>query len=412
MSTTTTTAHCLPSTIFNYVDTRCLQLPRSWVRPAHIGPSRCRMYREYFPHEWIAAPATMHKPFFAPLSSLRNVNVSTVDTATRGFNLFQMPPEILSRIILELDIVSTNWFSQANRQTRFVTTALPQYRQVVQHGAQAIKAMLRANLVDCFSYRELHRALIQEQCSLCGKFGGFLFLLTCTRCCYTCIHTASELAVTQISCLRNGDRYLLGLSRVYSDQDESHWETFKTKFHEKLDTADVRWMMVPDRSDHKNRLKDERGVSVKDMLEICRSIDSPDLGVVQKLESNTLRYYSKACIVYPWLDQRTMREEHGLRCLLCPRLPFPYHEKRQLVWQYQSAYFHYLQFYSENGVNSFQKHLESCTRAQELLKKRRLREPLRSQRRTRQSQFKKLGSACGYHASVIRRYAHLIKYAI
>lgn len=366
-------------------------------------------YKEYFPYEWIAAPATMHKPFFAPVSSFRNVNIPTVDTATRGFNLFQMPPEILSRIILELDIVSTNCFSQANRQTRFVTTALPQYRQVVQHGAQAIKAMVRANLGHCFRYRELHCALIQEQCILCGKFGGFLFLLTCTRCCYTCIHTASELAVTQISCLRNGDKPLLGLSPVYSDQDESHWETFKTKLHEKLDTADVRWMMVPDRSDHKNRLKDERAVSVKDMLEIYRSIDFPDLGVVQKLENNTLRYYSKACIVYPWLDQRTMSAEHGVQCMLCPRLPFPYHEKRQHVWQYQHTYFHYRHYYSKNGVNSFQKHLESCTRAQELLS---LREHLRSQRRRRQSQLKKLGSACGYHASVVQRYAHLSMYAI
>lgn len=313
-------------------------------------------YREYFPYEWIAAPATMHKPFFAPLSPLSSVNVSAADTATGGFSLFQMPPEILSRIILELDIVSTNCFSQANRQTRFVTTALPQYRQVVQHGAQAIKAMVRANLGHCFRYRELHRALIQEQCSLCGKFGGFLFLLTCTRCCYTCIHTASELAVTQISCLWNGDRYRLEFPQVNFDQDESHWKTFKTKLYQKLDTADVRWMMVPDRSDHKNRLKDERGVSVKDMLKICRSIDSPDLGIVQKLESNTLVYYSKACIVYPWLDQRTMREEYGVKCLSCACLPFPINEKRQLVWQYQSAYFHYRQMYSENGVNSFQKH--------------------------------------------------------
>lgn len=245
-------------------------------------------YRKYFPYDWTPAPETMHKPFFPPTSPFSRVSVSTADTATRGCSLFQMPPEILSHIILELDIVSTKWFSQANREARFVTTALPQYRQVVQHSPQAIKAMVRANLGDWFSYRELHRALIQEQCSLCGKFGGFLFLLTCTRCCYTCIHTASELVVTQISCLRNGSRHLSSSFQVYLNQDTSHWETFKTKPHEKLGTADICWMMVPDRSDHKNRLKDERGVSVGDMLEVCRSIGTPDLGIVQRLESNTL----------------------------------------------------------------------------------------------------------------------------
>nr|CEG04634.1 unnamed protein product [Fusarium clavum] len=346
------------------------------------------LHRDDFTDNWAPAPETMHNPFILTTSSFNNVNVPTADSTKIAFPLFKLPPEIISCILLELDIASLRWFSQSNRQARHVTTELPQYRQVVQHGPEAIKAIVQAGLSDCFSYRELHRALIQEQCSLCGKFGGFLFLLTCTRCCFACINTSAELNVLQMSCLREAsERFSIWTCRY---GDTSFWKSYKTWLHEKLDATDIRRMTIPDRLDSKNRLKDERALRARDMVTICRSMGTIHETVLQEVERNRLEYSSRAFLRWPWLNQNTMRAEHGVLCRECSRrctsdvlrdfLDMSTATSRRFVWKRCPAStgtpFHELPIYSEGGVNSFQNHLKTCPGAQKLLEFTRWRDSI------------------------------------
>ncbi|CAG7563079.1 unnamed protein product [Fusarium equiseti] len=119
------------------------------------------LHRYDFTDNWAPAPETMHNLFILTTSSFNNVNVPTANSDKGAFPLFKLPPEIISYILLELDIASLRWFSQSSRQARHVTIELPQYRQVVQHGPEAIKAIVQAGLSDRFSYRKFRRALIQ-----------------------------------------------------------------------------------------------------------------------------------------------------------------------------------------------------------------------------------------------------------
>ncbi|KAM0410477.1 hypothetical protein ACHAPD_010282 [Fusarium lateritium] len=96
-----------------------------------------------------------------------------------------------------LNIKSFHSFRNANRQTRLILNEIPQYRQVVQHSSEGIKALARTALSRHVTYQDLYHALINGECTLCGEFGGLLFFLTCTRCCYHCLREKLELAVVE-----------------------------------------------------------------------------------------------------------------------------------------------------------------------------------------------------------------------
>ena len=137
----------------------------------------CSYHRSkyYFPlvqNNFGQVPSALSTSFKAPTSDLGDLSV--------------LPEEVLAMIALNLDIDSFRHFRQVNRQARFIATAIPQYQQVLQHGLEGVNALLRTGLSHAFSYDDLYKTLISPSCELCGEFGGFLFLLTCTRCCYNC----------------------------------------------------------------------------------------------------------------------------------------------------------------------------------------------------------------------------------
>ncbi|OTA54215.1 hypothetical protein K449DRAFT_202599 [Hypoxylon sp. EC38] len=101
----------------------------------------------------------------------------------------------MSMMLRNLDILSYFRFRQVNRRARVLSTALWEYGLVAKHGLEGLRGLLRAKLAHNFTIMDLYRPLITFSCEFCSAFGGFLFLLTATRCCFACIQTSSKMRV-------------------------------------------------------------------------------------------------------------------------------------------------------------------------------------------------------------------------
>lgn len=125
--------------------------------------------------------------------SLRSAFKSTPVSGLSALD--RLPQELVSIVLLNLDLLSYFRFRQVNRRARILSSALREYELVAKHGLEGLSGFLRTKLGHCFTIMELYLLLIAPNCTLCGEFGGFLFLLTATRCCFACIRQSPKLRV-------------------------------------------------------------------------------------------------------------------------------------------------------------------------------------------------------------------------
>ncbi|KAL3456050.1 hypothetical protein BJX64DRAFT_297060 [Aspergillus heterothallicus] len=160
-------------------------------------------------HQGILRVASYHRSGFdlavarvdpADHERVRSSLLKPPPTATEDLGTLQyLPLEILCEICSYLDIASLLAFRHANRRASQVVYTIRQYRVVVQNALNALCVLLRTELANQFSLADLATALYTKYCSICSSFGGFVFLPSLSRCCFSCIHSAPELRVTTLS---------------------------------------------------------------------------------------------------------------------------------------------------------------------------------------------------------------------
>jgi len=96
-----------------------------------------------------------------------------------------LPLEIVNEILLTLDLPTLTLFRRVNRCAMSVVDALHQYRMVLKHCPNVLRAIISidATFFDCWT---LYKKLSTSKCESCGRFGGYLYLITCKRVCYAC----------------------------------------------------------------------------------------------------------------------------------------------------------------------------------------------------------------------------------
>ncbi|CUS12802.1 unnamed protein product, partial [Tuber aestivum] len=99
-----------------------------------------------------------------------------------------LPLEIINEILLFLDICSLLAFRRVNTVALAAINALPEYRAIITHAPDVVRAYLATNLSSHANIGELFQALTSKLCSYCNSFGAFIFLLECRRVCWHC-HT-------------------------------------------------------------------------------------------------------------------------------------------------------------------------------------------------------------------------------
>ncbi|KAF4969483.1 hypothetical protein FSARC_3269 [Fusarium sarcochroum] len=109
--------------------------------------------------------------------------------------LDRFPQELILLILRELDLVSYLRFRRVNNRARNITTASREYKIVVKYGLEGLKPLLKAEMAHLFTVTHFYQTLVNPKCKFCGKFGPFLSLITCQRCCFTCLQISDDLRV-------------------------------------------------------------------------------------------------------------------------------------------------------------------------------------------------------------------------
>ena len=118
------------------------------------------------------------------------------DSTASSFGLLDKPPLELVHWILEaLDVQSLSRVSRVSLRGKALVESLPAYQDMMEHAPHALTALGRIRFAHLHSISLLRTTLLSEQCVCCKRYGPFLFLPSCERCCHECLHYNTSLWV-------------------------------------------------------------------------------------------------------------------------------------------------------------------------------------------------------------------------
>ncbi|KAF5578284.1 hypothetical protein FPCIR_11631 [Fusarium pseudocircinatum] len=236
----------------------------------------------------------------------------SVSSSSLGI-LSRLPEELTLMILQELDILSYLRFRRVNNRARSITTASREYKTVVKHGLQGLKPLLKAELGHVFTIAHFYRALVSNKCELCGKFATFLYLITCQRCCFTCLQISVDLHVLPIP-----------VPKAFAKAVHSSSKEIEKICGPKLRVVYGKYSLQPWPSVKKPRYL----VQAKPVIEKLRSLDSsrviPKSALSHQPQDQShdeirhdFCYRYMAASAFPWYDLSDDRAETGMNCKGC-----------------------------------------------------------------------------------------------
>ncbi|KAI1121155.1 hypothetical protein F5Y10DRAFT_288879 [Nemania abortiva] len=99
--------------------------------------------------------------------------------------LDKFPLEIVTEILLALDLPTLTIFRRVNYRAMSLVDSIYQYRMILKHCPNVLRAVVSIN-AGSFDCRVLYETLLTSKCATCDHFGGYLYLVTCKRVCYSC----------------------------------------------------------------------------------------------------------------------------------------------------------------------------------------------------------------------------------
>ena len=106
--------------------------------------------------------------------------------------LDRLPLEILHQVLGRLDFHTLIAIRSLNLASRSIVDSFPSFKYMTQYAANALRALSRTRLIIAFSAAHLLSVLRTDRCLGCQRYGAFLFLLTCSRCCFNCLETDTQ----------------------------------------------------------------------------------------------------------------------------------------------------------------------------------------------------------------------------
>lgn len=116
------------------------------------------------------------------------------DTSSLGC-LSKLPLELLHLVCNSLDFQSLSRLSRVSIGGKIVLESFRPYRAIMSHAPQSLRALGKTLLIQYHTAATLYAAITSQNCASCGEYGPFLFLPTCQRCCYECLHNNQSLWV-------------------------------------------------------------------------------------------------------------------------------------------------------------------------------------------------------------------------
>ena len=111
----------------------------------------------------------------------------------RGLGILEeLPSEILTCVLDQLDLQSLVDFRRVNHQSNQFVDSLPKYKVIVEHAPDVLRGMLTTETASLTTLEVLYGKLCQRTCDSCSQYGDFLYVLTCKRVCIVCLATKSS----------------------------------------------------------------------------------------------------------------------------------------------------------------------------------------------------------------------------
>ncbi|KYK61637.1 hypothetical protein DCS_02780 [Drechmeria coniospora] len=103
----------------------------------------------------------------------------------RAGRLDRLPLELITQVLLSLDLPSLTTFRRVNRRAMALVDSLRQYSMLFRHCPNILRAILsmEAKHFDCAF---LFQTVSTTKCASCDRVGDHLYLITCKRVCYDC----------------------------------------------------------------------------------------------------------------------------------------------------------------------------------------------------------------------------------
>ncbi|EHY58003.1 hypothetical protein ABEF92_002930 [Exophiala dermatitidis] len=247
-----------------------------------------------------------------------------------------LPLEIVNMILLHLDIQSCTSLQRTNRRGYDTVHELPQLQAVIRHCPNVLRGILGTEMASFIGYQQLLNKLTSPTCESCIDFGGYLYLLTCTRVCFRCftklpnyLPMLKSQACRRLGVSKTDIKLLPCLKSV-----PGHYTINRTSCRRRLVLIDTQTALQTSSTvsqsrastggTHGTTLPAEQGLTACSSRLIAqraqearsRRPDAPRVkGPIDTLAQNPRRFM--AIVEIPYLNPRTGRAYWGFRCYAC-----------------------------------------------------------------------------------------------
>ena len=104
-----------------------------------------------------------------------------------------LPLELFNEILCCSDLHTVSTFRWLNRRARVLVESSFPYKHILLNAPDVLAALEKTGIASHFSVDDVFRALSTPSCHVCSKFGTYLWIPECVRCCYPCMREAPEL---------------------------------------------------------------------------------------------------------------------------------------------------------------------------------------------------------------------------
>lgn len=101
--------------------------------------------------------------------------------------LDRLPPELLYQVLDYLDLLSLVQIISLSVRGRNIVLSLASYQGLIKYALSAVAILRKTRLISIHTLSDLYATLKSERCATCQKYGAYLFLPTCKRCCWECL---------------------------------------------------------------------------------------------------------------------------------------------------------------------------------------------------------------------------------
>ena len=257
-----------------------------------------------------------------PLSHHRSCEKPKYDLGS----LDMLPLEILNMILAWLDIHSLMSLQRINRRGFALIHGLPQLMDIFRHCPDVLRGILSTEIAPYIGLSQLVGKLSSTACESCDDFGGYLYLLTCSRVCFHCFTQLPH----YLPILRSEARRLFGVSTsnlkhlprlksvpgFYTIRHKSHRSrviVVDSDTAREAGTGDIRQRAT--RTIESSTTTDNANAGA----ESPHTTTPPFMGLDDAHEYNFRRFI--AVVEIPYLDLRSSRADWGFCCYACRNDP-------------------------------------------------------------------------------------------